>query len=90
MLLNGQVSNLLYRHALRLTSSLQLLSQPGAFKTIHLHTDVRLVLGWGSVIVSALTGLYGYKNDFETAKPVVWAGVILYVESPTRTPRHSN
>ncbi|KAH7097018.1 microsomal signal peptidase 25 kDa subunit-domain-containing protein [Auriculariales sp. MPI-PUGE-AT-0066] len=55
------------------------LSQPSAYKMNNLHTDVRLALGWGSVIVSGLTGLYGYKNDFEKAKPVVWAGVILYV-----------
>jgi len=25
------------------------------------------------------TGLYGYKVEFEKAKPVVWVGVILYV-----------
>jgi len=55
------------------------LSQPGAFKTINWHTDVRITLGWSSVLVSALTALYGWKVEFEKSKPVVWAGVILYL-----------
>ncbi|KZV93029.1 hypothetical protein EXIGLDRAFT_749364 [Exidia glandulosa HHB12029] len=55
------------------------LAQPGAFNTIHMHTDVRLLLGWGAVIVAALTGLYGWKMEFEKAKPVVTAGVVLYM-----------
>jgi len=31
------------------------------------------------VAIAAGTGLYGYKVEFEQAKPVVWVGVILYV-----------
>lgn len=55
------------------------LSRPNLFKQIHLHTDVRLTLGWASVFVAAATGLYGWKTEFEQAKPAVWAGFILYV-----------
>ncbi|KXN91572.1 Signal peptidase complex subunit 2 [Leucoagaricus sp. SymC.cos] len=54
------------------------LARPELFKQIHLHTDVRLGLGWLSVFVAAGTALYGYKIDFEKSKPVVWFGVILY------------
>ncbi|KIY53276.1 hypothetical protein FISHEDRAFT_33537 [Fistulina hepatica ATCC 64428] len=54
------------------------LSRPDLFNQIFLHTDVRLALGWSSVFVAAGTGLYGFKIEFEQAKPVVWAGLILY------------
>jgi len=54
------------------------LSRPELFKAIHIHTDVRLGLGWSSVFVAAGTAFYGYKVDFEQSKPVVWVGVILY------------
>lgn len=67
------------RHVRGVLTMPQFLAQPGAFKTIHVHTDVRLILGWGAVIVAGLTGLYGWKIDFEKAKPVVTAGVILSV-----------
>jgi len=46
-------------------------------------TDVRLGLGWLSVFVTGGMALYGWKIDFETSKPVVWAGVILHVILPT-------
>ncbi|KAJ8693730.1 hypothetical protein PTI98_008701 [Pleurotus ostreatus] len=55
------------------------LSRPDLFKQIHQHTDVRLAFGWSSVFVAAGTALYGYKVEFETSKPVVWAGLILCV-----------
>ncbi|KAH7886888.1 microsomal signal peptidase 25 kDa subunit-domain-containing protein [Phlebopus sp. FC_14] len=55
------------------------LSRPNLFKQIHLHTDVRLILGWAGVLVAAATGFYGWKVDFEQSKPGVWAGFILYV-----------
>ncbi|KAI0694030.1 microsomal signal peptidase 25 kDa subunit-domain-containing protein [Cytidiella melzeri] len=55
------------------------LSRPDLFKQIYTHTDVRLGLGWASVFVAAGTGLYGYKIEFEKSKPVVWAGLILYI-----------
>ncbi|EIN08513.1 hypothetical protein PUNSTDRAFT_87955 [Punctularia strigosozonata HHB-11173 SS5] len=55
------------------------LSRPDLFKQIHTHTDVRLALGWGSVFTAAATGYYGWKVEFEKSKPLVWAGVILYV-----------
>ncbi|OCH89328.1 hypothetical protein OBBRIDRAFT_756696 [Obba rivulosa] len=55
------------------------LSRPELFKQIHTHTDVRLALGWASVLVSAGTGFYGYKVEFEKSKPVIWAGLILYI-----------
>ncbi|PBK79912.1 hypothetical protein ARMGADRAFT_1021229 [Armillaria gallica] len=55
------------------------LSRPELFKQIFLHTDVRLALGWSSVLVAAGTALYGYKVEFEIAKPVVWVGLSLYI-----------
>jgi signal peptidase complex subunit 2 len=66
---------------------LQYLSRPDLYKQDYTHTDVRLVLGWLAVIVAAGTGYYGWKIEFEAAKPVVWVGVLLYVFfiSSTRT-----
>ncbi|KAG2036061.1 microsomal signal peptidase 25 kDa subunit-domain-containing protein [Suillus americanus] len=55
------------------------LSRPDLFKQIHLHTDVRLILGWAGVFTAAATGLYGWKTDFEKSKPGVWVGFILYL-----------
>ncbi|KAF5386489.1 hypothetical protein D9757_005891 [Collybiopsis confluens] len=55
------------------------LSRPELFNQIYLHTDVRLGLGWASVFVAAGTAFYGYKVDFEKAKPVVWVGLIFYI-----------
>ena len=59
---------------------LQYLSRPDLFKQIHTHTDVRLGLGWLSVLVAGGTALYGYKVEFEQSKKGVWAGLILCVE----------
>jgi len=59
------------------------LARPDLFKQIHLHTDVRLALGWLSVFVAAGTALYGYKIEFEKSKPVVWAGLLLYIALTT-------
>lgn len=59
----------------------QFLSRPDLFKQIHTHTDVRLALGWASVFVAGATGLYGFKVEFEKSKPVVWAGLIVYVHT---------
>ncbi|KAJ6595546.1 microsomal signal peptidase 25 kDa subunit-domain-containing protein [Mycena vulgaris] len=55
------------------------LSRPELFKQINQHTDVRLALGWLSVFVAGGTGFYGYKVEFEQSKPIVWAGLILYM-----------
>ncbi|CAA7267210.1 unnamed protein product [Cyclocybe aegerita] len=55
------------------------LSRPELFKQIHLHTDVRLALGWLSVFVAAGTAFYGYKVDFEKSKPVVTIGLVVYM-----------
>ena len=55
----------------------QFLSRPDLFNQIYTHTDVRFGLGWASVLVAGLTGLYGWKVEFEQSKPGVWAGLIL-------------
>lgn len=55
------------------------LARPDLFKQIHLHTDVRLGLGWLSVFVAAGTAWYGYTVEFEKSKPVVWTGLLLYI-----------
>jgi signal peptidase complex subunit 2 len=60
-------------------SSYQYLSRPDLYKQDYTHTDVRLVLGWLAVIAAGGTGLYGWKIEFEEAKPVVWVGVLLFV-----------
>ncbi|KIM24822.1 hypothetical protein M408DRAFT_75422 [Serendipita vermifera MAFF 305830] len=50
-----------------------------SFRTVNRHTDIKLALGWSSVIIAGLTAAYGYKVEFEKSKPAVWVGVILYV-----------
>jgi len=55
------------------------LSRPDLFKQSHAHTDVKLALGWLSVFVAGGTAFYGYKVEFEQSKPVVWAGLLLYI-----------
>ena len=55
------------------------LSRPELFKQIHHHTDIRLGLGWLSVFVAGGTALYGWKIDFETSKPAVTIGLIVYI-----------
>ncbi|KAF9460012.1 microsomal signal peptidase 25 kDa subunit-domain-containing protein [Collybia nuda] len=55
------------------------LARPELFKQSHLHTDVRLGLGWLSVFVAAGTAFYGYKIEFEKSKPVMWVGLVLYM-----------
>ncbi|KAF9567142.1 hypothetical protein CPC08DRAFT_733242 [Agrocybe pediades] len=55
------------------------LSRPELFKQNHKHTDVRLALGWLGVFVAAGTALYGYKTDFETSKPMVQIGLVIYI-----------
>ncbi|KLO14129.1 hypothetical protein SCHPADRAFT_826911 [Schizopora paradoxa] len=57
----------------------KLLSQPDLFIENHTHTDVKLALGWASVLIAGATALYGWKVEFEQSKPLVWTGVILYV-----------
>jgi len=55
------------------------LSRPELFNQIHLHTDVRLALGWLSVFVAFGTAFYGYKVDFEQSKPLVTIGLVVYI-----------
>ncbi|KAF8331467.1 microsomal signal peptidase 25 kDa subunit-domain-containing protein [Cantharellus anzutake] len=53
-------------------------SRPDQYKVQYTHTDVKLGLGWTSVLIAAATGLYGWKTEFEKAKPLIWLGVTLY------------
>lgn len=53
-------------------------SRPEQFRTRHTHTDVRLALGWTSVVIAAATGYYGWKREFEEARLLVFVGVVLY------------
>lgn len=53
------------------------MSRPEHFKTQNTHTDVRLALGYSNVLISAATGLYGWKVEFEKAKPVIAVGLAL-------------
>lgn len=72
-----RVNSLFLLHFVIIDDVAQHLSLPDRFRPIHLHTDVRLALGWAAVVISLATGLYGYKTEFETSKPIVWAGLIL-------------
>ncbi|KAI0251208.1 microsomal signal peptidase 25 kDa subunit-domain-containing protein [Lactifluus subvellereus] len=54
------------------------LSRPDLFKQIHLHTDVRLALGWLGVFVAGTTAFYSWRLEFEQSKPVMWIGLIVY------------
>ncbi|KZO94190.1 microsomal signal peptidase 25 kDa subunit [Calocera viscosa TUFC12733] len=56
----------------------RMLTRPDQFKQNHMHTDVKLALGWGAVLVAGATGLYGYFVEFEKAKIGVAVGVVLY------------
>ncbi|KAI0266488.1 signal peptidase complex subunit 2 [Gloeopeniophorella convolvens] len=55
------------------------LSRPDLFKQIHLHTDVRLALGWAGVFVAGATAFYAWRLDFEQSKSLTWIGLIVYV-----------
>ena len=57
----------------------QYLSRPDLFKQIHIHTDVRLALGWTGVLIAGATALYSYRLEYEKSKPVIWIGLIVYV-----------
>ncbi|KDE07283.1 hypothetical protein MVLG_02503 [Microbotryum lychnidis-dioicae p1A1 Lamole] len=53
-------------------------SRPSHFTPSHIHEDVRLILGWSAVIVSAITGYYGYVVEFHQSKFGSTIGVIVY------------
>jgi signal peptidase complex subunit 2 len=55
------------------------LSRPELFKQIHLHTDIRLALGWSGVFIAGATAFYSYRLEFEQSKPVIWIGLIVYI-----------
>ncbi len=63
----------------------QFLSRPELFKQIHLHTDIRLALGWSGVFIAGATAFYSYRLEFEQSKPVIWIGLIVCVFLGTRS-----
>ncbi|KAI5475434.1 hypothetical protein MNV49_001424 [Pseudohyphozyma bogoriensis] len=48
------------------------------FTQSHLHTDVRLVLGWSAVLIGFAAAYYGYTHPFHESKLIVGAGVAAY------------
>ncbi|KAG9045315.1 hypothetical protein FS837_006504 [Tulasnella sp. UAMH 9824] len=54
------------------------LARPDCYSQIHMHTDVRLALGWVAVLVAAATGLYSWKISFQESRLGVFIGVTLY------------
>lgn len=56
---------------------LQFFAKPNAFTRSHVHEDVRLALGWTSVVVAAATGYYGYVTPFNDSKYWVTVGVVV-------------
>lgn len=56
---------------------MQFFTRPGAFTRSHVHEDVRLVLGWSSVLVALATGYHGYVKSFEESKALVTVGVLM-------------
>ncbi|KAG8871526.1 hypothetical protein FRB97_008605 [Tulasnella sp. 331] len=55
------------------------LSRPDYYTQNHMHTDVRLALGYTAVLIAAATGFYSWKISFEESKMGVMAGVSLYM-----------
>jgi signal peptidase complex subunit 2 len=55
------------------------LSQPNSFQEQHTHTDIRLGLGYASVIIGGGTVFYGWKAGFEPSKTIVTIGVAMCV-----------
>ena len=81
MLLSACVSSSPSQRCHLITLSEQYLSRPDLFKQIHIHTDVRLALGWTGVLIAGVTALYSYRLEYEKSKPVIWIGLIVYVVS---------
>ncbi|KAI7883053.1 microsomal signal peptidase 25 kDa subunit [Lichtheimia hyalospora FSU 10163] len=44
----------------------------------HLHTDIKLVLGYGSCLLAGGAFLFEYYSSFDEAKPVLWVSVIVF------------
>lgn len=70
------VADLLCNHS----HSPQYLSKPALFQPSHLHTDVRLALGWTSSLLALSGALYAYKlDDFRASRNYVLASVVGYI-----------
>lgn len=57
----------------------QYFSKPSQFKPSHVHTDVRLTLGWTASILAIGASLYAYKVPFQQSRDYVLAAVVLYI-----------
>lgn len=49
------------------------------FTQSHVHTDVRLLLGWSASLIAFASAYYGYIVPFEESKLWVTVGVVLYI-----------
>lgn len=59
----------------KLSDDLQIISKDHQFTEIHTYTDIRLVLGWTSVLIAASTMGYSYHYGFESTKGITMLGV---------------
>lgn len=59
--------------------SLQYFSKPTQFKPSHVHTDVRLGLGWTASLLALGASYYAYKVPFQQSRDYVLAAVIIYI-----------
>ncbi|KAK9898186.1 hypothetical protein P389DRAFT_30296 [Cystobasidium minutum MCA 4210] len=57
----------------------QYFSKPSQFKPSHVHTDVRLGLGWTASLIAIGASLYAYKVPFQESRDYVIAAVVLYM-----------
>jgi signal peptidase complex subunit 2 len=57
----------------------QYFSKPSQFKPSHVHTDVRLTLGWTASIIALGASIYAYKVPFQQSRDWVLAAVVLYI-----------
>ena len=57
------------------TKYLQIISKDHQFTESHTYTDIRLVLGWTSVLIAAATMGYSYQYGFESTKGMTMLGV---------------
>jgi len=58
---------------------MQYYARPSLFKPSHVHTDVRLVLGWTSSLIALGASGYAYKVPFQESRSWVLAALITFV-----------
>jgi Microsomal signal peptidase 25 kDa subunit (SPC25) len=58
-------------------SEWQFFGRADLFRPSHVHTDVKLALGWTSTVIAAATSLYSYRTPFQESRFWVIVGVVV-------------